>query len=89
MKKKLAGLRMVCGICAAIGWWGFLYPELTMTQDTYTVVREEEVTGTEEDGKEGDSEEDVYRMILETDGERIRYRSRFLMQLESVLKMLK
>lgn len=89
MNKKLAGIRAVVGICAAMGWWGFLYPELTMTADTYEIVRVEEVADAEDHMIEWDSDEDIYKMILEAEEGQIRYRSRFLMQLESVFRKLK
>lgn len=89
MNRKWTGIRIVFGICAAIGWWGMLYPELTMTPDTYTVVWEDEAVQLEENMVEWDSDSDIYRMILEANESQIRFKSRFLMQLESVLKILK
>lgn len=82
MNKKLAGIRAVLSICAAIGWWGFLYPELTMTPDTYEIVWEE-------DAEQRDSDEEIYRRILEADESQIRYKSRLLEQLEALIKKLK
>ena len=29
-------------LCALWGWWGMLYPEFTLTEDTYRIVYEEE-----------------------------------------------
>ena len=36
MNKKTFGLRVAAGLCAALGWWGLLYPELALTPDTVT-----------------------------------------------------
>lgn len=77
MKKKLSKLRVLGGICAAFCWWGLLYPELTMTPDTYEVFWEEEFVGPMKEMPEWD-EEDVYHMIWETDKENIRFKSRLL-----------
>ncbi len=80
----------MCGLCAAIGWWGVLYPELTMTPDTYKVVLEDETAGqSKEIRKEADFDRDIYRMILEAKEGQIRYKSRLWMQLEAVLGWLK
>lgn len=80
----------MCGLCAAIGWWGALYPELTMTPDTYKVVLEDEtVWQPEENRKEADLDRDIYRMMLEAEEGQIRYKSRLWMQLEAVLEWLK
>lgn len=37
MKKKWKNFRAVLTICAAFGWWGLLYPELTLTPETVIV----------------------------------------------------
>lgn len=77
MKKNKCGIRILCSICVAFCWWGLLYPELTMTPDTYQVVWENGVFVPENKMK-WDSEEDVYKMFLETDKEQIRFKSRLL-----------
>lgn len=89
MKKKYAGIRVAFTICAALGWWGMLYPELTMTPDTYEVVWEEAVPGAEEKLPEWDADSDIYRMILETDSSRIRFRSRLLTKADEFWERLK
>ena len=40
MKKIRLGIRITIGLCAALGWWGLLYPELVLTPDTVRVVQE-------------------------------------------------
>lgn len=42
MKKKGLKVRIIIGLCAALGWWGLLYPELVLTPDTVKVVAEDE-----------------------------------------------
>ena len=42
MKKKRLGIRITIGLCAALGWWGLLYPELVLTPDTVRVVQDKE-----------------------------------------------
>ncbi len=41
MKKKIAGFRVLLGICAAFGWWGFFYPELSLTPDNVRMIQEQ------------------------------------------------
>ena len=38
MKKKWINIRIIAGMCAALGWWGLLYPELALTPDTVKVI---------------------------------------------------
>ena len=45
--KRWKELRLVLEICAALGWWGMLYPEFALSPDTCRVIRYDELTGTE------------------------------------------
>lgn len=75
-QKSFLGLRIfLCG-CAALGWWGFLYPELTMTPSTYQIVDEQGEKVVSEEQKEGQQEAAVYWEILYADREQIRFRSK-------------
>lgn len=89
MKRKWTGIRVVLSICAAIGWWGALYPELTMTPDTYAVVWEDDAVQRIENMVEWDSDSDVYRAVLEADGSRIRLKSKLFTQIDALIKQLK
>ncbi len=89
MKKKITGIRVVFSVCAALGWWGVLYPELTMTPDTYEVVWEEDAVQSEQNVLEWDSGMDVYHMVLEADGSRIHFKSRLLTEMENLVERLK
>lgn len=89
MKRKWYGIRVAMSVSAAICWWGILYPELTMTSDTYAVVSECGTVQEEEDMIEWNSREDIYQTLLKTDGSRIRFRSKLLMQIETWMKQVK
>lgn len=89
MKKKSAGIRIAFVICAALGWWGVLYPQLAMTPDTYRVVSEDGTVQTDEFMVKWDFDNDIYREILNADRGRIKFKSklfetaaRYLEQLE-------
>ena len=43
MKKKWLGIRVAAGLCAALGWWGLLYPELALTPDTVKVSAQDTI----------------------------------------------
>lgn len=64
-------------MAAAVIWWGALYPELTLISDTYEIVGEEQYL---------QAEDDIHRILLETDKNKIRYRSWLLMQLEEIFR---
>lgn len=83
MKKRTIRIRMICGICAAFCWWGLLYPELTMTPDTYHVIWSEDALASGVPLAEWDEESDIYRILLETDTDNIRYKSKLLEYLKS------
>ena len=84
MKKKWIGLRVAAGMCAALGWWGLFYPELSFTPDTVRVVCEAS------DGSERDVtgewcfDSTLLAELLEASGGEIRFRSRLLTELEEL-----
>ncbi len=67
-------------VCAALGWWGVLYPQFTLNKDTCIVVSEEA-----EDCMDGG---ELYRRLLSADRRQVRIKSRFLLRLESVWEYL-
>lgn len=77
MKRIWAGMKTTLCICAVLGWWGVLYPELVLTADTYRICDD---SGQEEkDIQEGQSlstDQDVYWNLLKADRSEIRFRSR-------------
>lgn len=83
-KRKKAGVRIIMGIfsmCSALGCWGVLYPELTMTPDTYRVVCEDGTVQKEPKVVEWDFDSNIYMDILNADRSRIRFRSKLLQEL--------
>ncbi len=82
--KSFLILRIMLALCASYGWWGVLYPEFTMTADTYRVVYE---AGTvQEDGEvvEYDFDDSIYETVLKSDRSRLRFRSKLLMNLTAL-----
>lgn len=83
MKKMKNGIRIITVVCAALGWWGLLYPGLTLTPDTVRIVCEDE------NGKEAAQErrwtldDGFYLELLGTDRDNIRFRSRLLTELNA------
>lgn len=72
-ERLAAAVRITLAICAALGWWGVLYPELTMTPDTYAAA----------DVREAEWEFDsgiYYRLLNAQEGE-LSFKSRILEEL--------
>lgn len=70
--KRGIGVGLVC--CAAAGWWGVLYPQLTLTQDTYRIIEEGDGGATPSEELPADSQA-VYRALLNAERGQIRFRS--------------
>ena len=73
-------------IIMAAGWWGFLYPQLTLNADTYRVVSED---GRAVFCEEADSETDgtvMYIEILNADRSRLRFRCKFVEEIMEYLE---
>ncbi len=92
-EKYIAGKRniMITGalaVCAALGWWGAIYPQFTLLDSTYDIVYEEEPAQTEEGmaGAVPDSGE-LYWEILDADCSRIRFKSRLLTEWNALLEL--
>lgn len=77
----------VAVLSAAFGWWGVLYPQLTLTKETYRIVSEGENATTVE-SREWSFDDTIYEEILNADSSRIRFRSRLLMELSQYFKSL-
>ena len=72
--RKLLGTALV--LAAVAGWWGVLYPQLSLNQDTYRIVSED---GTVQDGDtkaEWENSDTIYMEILNAESGRVRFRSR-------------
>lgn len=85
---KWIGLRIAVSLCAALGWWGLLYPELTLTPDTVT-VSEESAKG--ESGRKTRNwcfDDNLYLDLLNADRDQITFRSRLLTDIGSLWEAL-
>lgn len=87
MKKKMA-VRIVVCICAAFGWWGMLYPELTLMPDTYVMVDKDGAVHRDRNVVEWGFDSGIYRELLETDSSKIRFKSKLKEQADALLEQL-
>lgn len=88
MKKKWLKSRAVITMCAALGWWGLLYPELTLTPDT-VIVYQVDCDGRRIALSESPfSGRDLYLELLFAKRENITYRSKFLEDLSLLWEAL-
>ena len=78
MKRRWIGLRIVVSLCAALGWWGLIYPELTLTPETVKVSVENAEGELQEASGEWDFDSSLYQEILNADRSKITFRSRLL-----------
>lgn len=86
MKKKWFGIRTGLGICAALGWWGLLYPELTLTPDTVKVVCEDLPAESHTQPQTWSFDGSLYWDILNAPSDKITFRSRLLTDLNAILE---
>ena len=83
MKNKKLGIRILTALCAALGWWGLLYPELTLTPETVRIVIED-ASGQEISlDRNKNLDDSFYLELLEADSGSIRFRSRILTELNA------
>lgn len=86
MRKKLLGIRLALGLTAFLGWWGMLYPELTLTPDT-VVIRSETGDGDlREEVQEWDFDGSLYRALMDASPDKISFRSKLLEDFSSLLE---
>ena len=85
----MSGFRVAAVAIACYGWWGVIYPELTLLPSTCEIVYDSEYDGQETNAQtktvqksrdvvEWNFDNRVYREILEADPEQIRWKSRIL-----------
>lgn len=79
MKKKWTGFRIIVSMCAALGWWGLLYPELALTPDTVKICAEEDSQNSLP--LEVDSPGELYLNLLNGGKNSITFRSKLLTNL--------
>lgn len=81
MKKKWLGIRVAAGFCAALSWWGLLYPELALTPDTVKISMEEENGTLSDVTAEWSFDSELYLDLLNADQSQITIRSRLLTEI--------
>lgn len=84
MKKKWINIRIIAGMCAALGWWGLLYPELALTPDTVKVICINQEGQEQILPSEWNFEDALYLELLEADRDKIHFRSKLLTGLQSL-----
>lgn len=83
MNKKIGfGVRIVLGLCAAMGWWGVLYPELSLTPDTYQIISQTDSVQSGPEVIEWNFDSDIYMEILNADRSQLRFRSKLFQTAE-------
>lgn len=86
MKKKLIGIRIITGMCAALGWWTLLYPELALTPDTVRVISEDvdgqrlDVTG------DWEFDSNLFWELMDAEEGKIRFRSKLFTELSALME---
>ena len=84
--KKWFGIRIMAGICAALGWWGLLYPQLAFTPDTVSVKLAAEDGTFKEQSLEWDFDSRLYLDLLNAGPDRIIFRSKVMADFSSILE---
>lgn len=78
MKKKWLGIRVLFSLCAALGWWGLLYPELSLTPDTVVLKIKDDSGNLREQPFVWDFDGSIYWDLLNAGPSRITFRSKLL-----------
>lgn len=73
-------------LLAAFGWWGVLYPELSLTEDTYRMWKVENGVLTEVSDTEELCATQIYYNLLSAEPEQIKIKSRLLETLAAYLE---
>lgn len=87
LSRLVQGWKVVVVALACYGWWGVIYPELTMLPSTYDIVYEEQAEETKTVQKDAEvvewnSDSQIYWKLLEADPEQIHFKSRLLTMLK-------
>lgn len=87
MKKRWIGFKIITVMCAALGWWGLLYPELVLTPETVSISQENQdgTTSSFSDQWIGDGSR-LYFDLLGAEKGRIIFRSKLLTNLNIFLE---
>lgn len=84
MNKKRLGLRIAVGLCAALGWWGLLYPELALTPDTVKVSVEQENGDSCLQPLKWSFDSSLFLDLLNADPDQISFRSKLFTDISSL-----
>lgn len=88
MKKKWLKIRTLICFCAALGWWGLLYPELSLTPDTVVLRLSDDGGIFREQPLEWDFDSELYRDLLNAGPDRITFRSKLLTDFGALLEAM-
>ena len=88
MKKKWLEIRILVCFCAALGWWGLLYPELSLTPDTVVLRLSDEGEIIREQHLEWDFESELYWDLLNAGPDRITFRSKLFTDFGALLEAM-
>ncbi|MDR0963146.1 MAG: hypothetical protein LBM60_00835 [Clostridium sp.] len=84
-KKITVFLRISLCLCALYGWWGVVYPQYSMTPDTYRIVSEDGTVQEDDDLLEWRFSDDVYQKALEANPDQVRFKSKIWMLFKDLL----
>ena len=87
MRKGKFKIRITAALCAVLGWWGLLYPDLTLPPDTVRIICREDGTEYASD-RDWSFDDNLYLELLGTDRDNIRFRSRLLTELNAFWEAL-
>lgn len=89
MKGIRTGIRIIVCVCAVLGWWGVLYPELVLTADTYRICGDSESGGQHiQEEQSLSADQDIYWNLLKADRNEIRFRSKLLIEWNKFMEAL-
>ncbi len=89
MKRIWEGIKIVLCVCAVMGWWGVLYPELVLTTDTCRIFDDSGSEGQEiQKGQECPAGQDIYWDLLKAEKGDIRFRSRLFTEWNKFMEAL-
>lgn len=84
MKNKWLGIRIIISLCAALGWWGLFYPELSLTPDTVVLKMKNDSGNLREQPFVWDFDGRIYWDLLNASPEKITFRSKLLMDFSAL-----
>ena len=88
MKKKWLGIRVLFSLCAALGWWGLLYPELSLTPDTVVLKMKDDSGHLREHPLTWDFDGSIYWDLLNAGPGKISFRSKLLTDFSTLWEAL-